>query len=77
MFETYNILSLKLLYFLAKQRDPETGKEPDVVEFYRNMRWNNKKGWIAPEAEENYVIHLNPFLLHLCNHQIRYSSTYA
>ncbi|KAL5722368.1 hypothetical protein ACHQM5_005898 [Ranunculus cassubicifolius] len=35
-------------------RDLETGKEPDQVDFYCIMRWNQKKGWIAPEAEANY-----------------------
>ncbi|KAL5714359.1 hypothetical protein ACHQM5_016332 [Ranunculus cassubicifolius] len=37
-----------------EQRNPETGEEPNQVEFYRNMRWCPQKGWVAPEAAENY-----------------------
>lgn len=37
------------------QRNLETNEEPTRVEFYRNMRYNKKKGWIHPQAEENYV----------------------
>lgn len=36
------------------------------------MRWNAKKGWTAPEAEENYVMDVYIFILHLCNYQITY-----
>ncbi|KAF9588143.1 hypothetical protein IFM89_007619 [Coptis chinensis] len=40
---------------LADMADPESQQEPSQIELYKNTHYNEKKGWISLQAEENYV----------------------
>ncbi|KAF9588042.1 hypothetical protein IFM89_007217, partial [Coptis chinensis] len=51
---------------LADMADPESQQEPSQIELYKNTHYNEKKGWISFQVEENYVSNMYSEIPTIC-----------